>query len=86
MICFMLYLFHEPCAKYCRIGLAKRSERVTLAVMVKTGVRRSPKEASRDAGKSKDFEVASETIQDATAEAKKRDIFIEANSIARTVA
>ena len=45
------------------------------------GVRRSPKEASRDAAKSKDFEVASETTQDATAEAKKIDIGIEANSI-----
>ena len=28
------------------------------------GVRRSPKEASRDAGKSEDFEVASETTQE----------------------
>ena len=53
---------------------------------MKTRVRRSPKEASRDAGKSKDFEVASETTQDVTAEAKKSDIFIKANSILRTVA
>ena len=45
------------------------------------GVRRSPKEASRDAGKSKDFEVASETTQDATAEAKKSDIFIGAREV-----
>ena len=49
-------------------------------------MRRSPKEDSRDAGKSKEFEVASETTQDATAEAKKSDMGIEANSIARTVA
>ena len=59
---------------------------MTLAVMVKTRVRRSPKEASTDAGKSKDFEVAPETTQDATAEAKKSDISIKANSITRTVA
>ena len=71
--------------KYCRAGLAKRSERMTLAVTVKTRVRRSPKEASRDAGKSKDFEVASETAQDVTTEAKKSDISM-ANSITRTVA
>ena len=49
-------------------------------------MRRSPKEDSRDAGKSKEVEVASETAQDATAEVKKSDIFIKANSNLRTVA
>ena len=67
-------------------GLVTDDRRAQSAVTVKTGdavdadalSKGSPKGSFGDAGKSKDFEVVSETTQDATAD-PKHDIGVKAN-------